>query len=160
EVLVHHADTVLDGLRGRVETYLLAADEDVALVRPVHAVQGLHQRGLARAVLADDGVHGAGSHADVDVVVGHDAGKTFGDPAQLNCVDLFGLAARWRAAHPSPRGKQRLGTRAAVWGPGTVVVGNGGREQTPPPRSAPGSVAPPSTGCPRCWWTGRFPAGS
>src|SRR5699024_10120463 len=77
-----------------------------------------------------------------------------------NCVDLFGLAARWRAAHPSPRGKQRLGTRAAVWGPGTVVVGNGGREQTPPPRSAPGSVAPPSTGCARCWWTGRFPAGS
>src|SRR5699024_519454 len=31
---------------------------------------------------------------------------------------------------------------------------------TPPPRSAPGSVAPPSTGCPRCWWTGRIPVGS
>src|SRR5699024_9754710 len=61
EVLVHHADTVLDGLRGRVETYLLAADEDVALVRPVHAVQGLHQRGLARAVHAIVGENGAGA---------------------------------------------------------------------------------------------------
>ena len=32
---------------------------DGALVRPLHAVEDLHQRRLARAVLADDRVHGA-----------------------------------------------------------------------------------------------------
>src|SRR5699024_12371473 len=88
EVLVHHADTVLDGLRGRVETYLLAADEEVALVRPVHAVQGLHQRGLARAVLADDRGDGAGRHAAGAVVGGAERWERMGGTGQRPGVGL------------------------------------------------------------------------
>ncbi|MGO4424284.1 hypothetical protein AB4Z54_37720, partial [Streptomyces sp. MCAF7] len=41
--------------------------------------------GLARAVLTDDRVHGALADGDVDVVVGDDAGETFGDPAEFYC---------------------------------------------------------------------------
>ena len=63
---------------------LLAVDRDGALVRPLHAVEDLHQRRLAGAVLADDRVDRAASHGDVDVVVGDDAGEALGDAAQLD----------------------------------------------------------------------------
>ncbi|AFR08946.1 hypothetical protein B005_0193 [Nocardiopsis alba ATCC BAA-2165] len=35
-------------------------------------------------------------------MVGHDAGKTLGDPAQLNGGGSVRPAARWRAAHQTP----------------------------------------------------------
>ena len=63
---------------------LLAVDRDGAGVGPVHPVQGLHERRLAGAVLAHDGVHRAAAHRDVDVVVGSDPGERLGDPRQLD----------------------------------------------------------------------------
>ncbi len=59
EVLEDHADAGGDRVSRRRERDLLAVDLDRARVRLLHAVQDLHQRGLARAVLADDRVHGA-----------------------------------------------------------------------------------------------------
>ena len=58
EVLEHHADAELDGLGGRAHRRRLAVDLDRAVVGLLHAVQDLHQRGLAGAVLAHDRVHG------------------------------------------------------------------------------------------------------
>src|SRR5690606_20947622 len=57
EVLVNHADAGGDGVRGGVEGDGRPIDPDLTLVRPLHAVQDLHEGGLARAVLADDGVN-------------------------------------------------------------------------------------------------------
>ncbi|GAA3420796.1 hypothetical protein GCM10018952_65220 [Streptosporangium vulgare] len=57
EVLVDHADAHGDRLPGGAEAHVLAVDADPPLVRALHAVQDLHEGGLARAVLADDGVH-------------------------------------------------------------------------------------------------------
>ena len=63
---------------------LVAVDDDRALVGPVRAVEGLHQRRLAGAVLADDGVDRAGADREVDAVVGDDAGEALDDVAQLD----------------------------------------------------------------------------
>src|SRR5690606_11778684 len=76
-------------------------DEDLALVRAVQPVEGLHQGGLARPVLADDGVHGARADRDVDVVVGHDPREPLGDPAQLD-RGRGPLAGRLLLAHRAP----------------------------------------------------------
>ena len=78
---------------GRAEVLLLAVDEDRALVGLVGAVQRLHQRRLAGAVLADDGVDRAAADLEVDAVVGDDAGEALDDVAQLDRVGL-GLAGR------------------------------------------------------------------
>lgn len=83
EVLVHHADTAVDGVARAAERDLFTIHRDGALVRLLHPVKDLHQGGLAGAVLTDEGVDGATAHRDVDVVVGHDAGESFGDAAEL-----------------------------------------------------------------------------
>ena len=70
--------------RGRAEVLLDAVDDDRALVGPVGAVERLHQRRLAGAVLADDGVDRAGAHRQVDAVVGDDAGEALDDVPQLD----------------------------------------------------------------------------
>ena len=66
---------------GVAKVTCLAVDLDGALVRLLHAVQDLHQRRLAGAVLADDRVDGAAADRDVDVVVGDDAREPLADPA-------------------------------------------------------------------------------
>ena len=72
EVLVHHADAELDRLRRRVDLDRLAVHADLALVGVVEPVQDRHQRRLAGAVLAQQGVHLAGPQVEVDPVVRDD----------------------------------------------------------------------------------------
>jgi hypothetical protein len=79
EVLVHHPDAGRDGLARRPEGDGSAVDLDRAFVRALHAVQDLHQRRLAGAVLTDERVHTASTHRDVDVAVGDDSREPFGD---------------------------------------------------------------------------------
>lgn len=110
EVLVHHADAAGDGVARVVEGDPLAVDGDGALVRLLHAVEDLHQRRLAGAVLAHEGVHRATANRDVDVVVGHDAWESLGDAAELHGILAGGLDASM--AH-SPRGKERGGRGVA-----------------------------------------------
>ena len=59
--------------RGCVKRDVLAVDLDRALVRRVHAGQGLHQRRLAGAVLADDRMDLAGLQVEVHTVEDLDA---------------------------------------------------------------------------------------
>ena len=82
EVLEHHADPGLDRVGRRVQGDLGAVDLDGARVGRLDAVEDLHQRRLAGAVLADDRVDGAAPDVDVDVVVGDHAGEPLADPAQ------------------------------------------------------------------------------
>lgn len=90
EVLVHHADAPVDGVARVGERGLFAVHRDGALVRLLHAVKDLHERGLAGAVLTDEGVDGAAAHGDVDVVVGHDPGEPLGDAAELHGMRTAG----------------------------------------------------------------------
>lgn len=90
EVLVDHADAAVDGVARVGERGLFAVHRDGALVRLLHAVQDLHQSGLAGAVLTDESVDGTAAHGDVDVVVGHDPGEPLGDAAELHGMRTAG----------------------------------------------------------------------
>ena len=117
EVLEHHADAELDGGGRRAEVLLHAADVDLALVGLVGAVERLHQRRLAGAVLADDGVDRAVAHLEVHPVVGDDPGEALDDVAQL---DRQVRRCRFRV-HPGAF----LADRAPVRRPSRPVPGRG-----------------------------------
>ena len=97
EVLVHHADPQGDGVTRTCDMRTLAVDVDLSRVRRNQAVEDVHQRRLAGAVLADQRVDLARPHAEIHVVVGEYAGKLFGDPSH---VDSELLARRF--AHSEP----------------------------------------------------------
>ena len=83
EVLVHHPDPAADRVLGGRELDLLPVQEDLALVGVVEPVEDVHQGRLAGAVLAEQRVHLALQHLQVDVVVRENAGELLGDPAKL-----------------------------------------------------------------------------
>ena len=56
--------------RGEPKRDRLAVEQDLAGVGPVQPGQDVHQRALAGAVLAEQGVDLAGAQVEVDVVVG------------------------------------------------------------------------------------------
>ncbi|GAA1291839.1 hypothetical protein Psi02_36530 [Planotetraspora silvatica] len=80
---MNHADPVGDGVTGRVEGDGRPVDLDLTLVRTLHAVEDLHERGLACAVLPDDGVDPALRDLQIDVSVRDDSGESLGDPGEL-----------------------------------------------------------------------------
>ena len=79
EVLVHHADAQRRCVIGVVDLHRLAVFADLALLRLIQAEQDGHQRGLACAVFAQQGVDLTLAQLQGDVVVGLDAGKLLGD---------------------------------------------------------------------------------
>src|SRR6202012_3161108 len=83
EVLVHHADARVERVPRRVDGDRLAVHHDLALVRLKQPVEDVHQGGLARPVLAEQGVDGARGDGKVDVIVGHEAAEALRDALQL-----------------------------------------------------------------------------
>jgi hypothetical protein len=61
----------------------LAVDQHAAGIGLDRAVDDLHQRGLAGAVLAQHGMGLARLHGQRDIAVGHDGRIALGDAAQL-----------------------------------------------------------------------------
>jgi hypothetical protein len=62
----------------------LAADDDLPAVAVVDAHQDVHQRRLAGAVLADEGVNLAREDIEVDAVEGEHAGECLDDATHRN----------------------------------------------------------------------------
>ena len=83
EVLVHHADARGDRGVRRVDRERLPVQEHLALVGLVEPVEDVHQRRLARAVLAEERVHLALAEVEVDRVVREDAREALRDAAEL-----------------------------------------------------------------------------
>ena len=79
EVLVHHADAQLHRLTGRLDTNLLALQKDLTLGGLIQADQNIHQRGLTRAVFAQQRQHLAPVHGQADILVGIEAAKPLAD---------------------------------------------------------------------------------
>lgn len=75
-LLVHRRDTEVHGRLRVVQGDRLAGPLDGALVGLVDAGEHLDEGALARAVLAEQAVHLAGLHVEVDATEGHDPGKT------------------------------------------------------------------------------------
>jgi hypothetical protein len=82
-VLVDHPDPVLDRVLRGAERDPFALEQDLAFVGPVEAVEDVHERRFARAVLAEQRVHLAAVEVEIDVVVRDDAREPLRDSAQL-----------------------------------------------------------------------------
>ena len=83
EVLVHHADAGSHRVARAGEVLDLVVQEDLALVGGVQAVQDVHQRGLAGAVLPEQAVDLARLDDEVDVVVRDERPEALGDASKL-----------------------------------------------------------------------------
>ena len=92
-MLVDHPDAQLDGIGRGSNAHRLPIQQDLAFVRMVQAVQHLHQRALAGAVLAQQRMHLAGAHIEVDAFIGKHAGETLGDATHLQV--FYACATRW-----------------------------------------------------------------
>ena len=86
EVLVHHADAEVVCVVRVLDRDDLAVFFNDALLRLIQTEQDAHQRGLARAVLAEQRVDLALFQLQGDVVVRDDAGEPLGDVQHLNRV--------------------------------------------------------------------------
>ena len=83
-MLVHHADTGLDGVTRRTKVNNLAVHCDGSRVGPMQPVEGFHQGGLAGAVLADNGVNRATLNTHRDIAVGDYTREALTDVAQFH----------------------------------------------------------------------------
>ncbi len=79
DFLIDGADAADLGLVRGGEIDLPSIEDDGAAVLAIGAVQDLHQGRLARAVLADDGMHLAFGHGQAGVIEGHHTGKDLDD---------------------------------------------------------------------------------
>ena len=75
-MLVDHPDAGAHRVAGAGEGDRLAVDQDLALVGLVEPVEHVHQRALAGAVLAQQGVDLAGLDDEVDRVVGGECSRS------------------------------------------------------------------------------------
>ncbi len=78
-MLEHHRDAQLARFLRVADLDFLAVPDDVAFIGPHRAVDHLHQRGLAGAVLAEHGVDLAGLDPQADLVVRLDGGVLLAD---------------------------------------------------------------------------------
>jgi hypothetical protein len=115
---MHHADAGGDRVTGALDSYRLAVDQDLSLVRLQQSVEDIHQGGLARTVLAEQGVNLPGFDGQVDVVIGDQVAETLGDAAQFESQRNLPCAVGDKAA--GPRGDDlttRAGLVSITWAP-------------------------------------------
>ncbi len=91
EVLVDHADAAGDRIGRTGDRDRRTVEQDLAGIRCREAVQDVHQRRLAGAVLAEQRVDLARPDVEIDPVVCNDARIALGDPAHLECGSAHGL---------------------------------------------------------------------
>ena len=80
EVLMDHADAQPLGVLRRGDDGRLPVHQDLPLVRGVDAGEHVHQRGLARPVLSQEGQDLPLFQGQIHILVGHDAAEGLGDP--------------------------------------------------------------------------------
>ncbi|MPM74564.1 hypothetical protein SDC9_121552 [bioreactor metagenome] len=84
-MLVYHADAVGDCNRGRGERNPFAIDDNLPLSRLFETEEHLHQRALARAVLAHQRVDLPAPHGEINALIrGDTVGIHLGDPLHLH----------------------------------------------------------------------------
>jgi hypothetical protein len=84
EMLMHHADAMGNRIGRATQVDDAARNADLALIGPKMAVEDVHQRRLAGAVLADQPADAAARDYEIDVAVRGGRAEAFADPAQLD----------------------------------------------------------------------------
>jgi len=79
EMLVNHADLVVEGILGGADDNLLPVDEDLAAVGEVNAGDHIHQGGFPAAVFSQDGKDFPPVYRHIHVMVGELAAKCLGN---------------------------------------------------------------------------------
>src|SRR5256884_8952491 len=105
-----HPDPESDRIARPGDPDLAPADADRAGIRPVEAIQHVHERRLPGAVLADKRVDLALADRQVDALQRLQVAEAFGDPPHLEKRRLLGAnggpprgpRARPAGPHPSP----------------------------------------------------------
>ena len=94
EILVDRLDPGSSGLAWRVETHPVAVEADLSVVRLQRARQGLDQRRLAGAVVADDRDDLARVELEVGAVEGHDVPEALDQAARsrIGCGWLMSVS--------------------------------------------------------------------
>ena len=86
EVLMHHTDTEVIRIVGGIDLNNLTVFLDDTLLCLIHTEQYAHQSGFSGAVLAQQGMDFSVLQLERHVIVGNDAGKTFGYVHHFNGV--------------------------------------------------------------------------
>ena len=86
EVLVDHADAQVEGVLGGADGDGVSVHRDLALVREIDAREHVHQRGLAAAVLSQQGEDLPLADVQVHPVVGHNGAEGLGDAPHLDYI--------------------------------------------------------------------------
>ena len=110
-MLVDHPEAEAMGVARSVDRVLAPVEEQAPRVGPVVADDALHERALAGAVLAEDGVKRSGRQCQRDVVEGAHVAEALGHPHDLD--QRRSLGRRDGNAH-----RLRLSSRgapASVW---------------------------------------------
>ena len=89
ELLMHHGDAVVKGVARVDEVDLLAVHPDGARVLFIDTEQALHERRFAGAVLAHQGVDGAGTQLELGMVQRLDARELLFDIEHFEQVSFF-----------------------------------------------------------------------
>ena len=105
---VDHADAARDRIARRVEPDRLAVQPDAPRVRPVEAVEDVHQGRLAGPVLSEKGVDFAVRQLEVDAVIGDDGTEALGDPLELQARRGTGSGHSERAPSLGPNRRRAL----------------------------------------------------
>src|SRR5262245_48513000 len=82
-MLVNHPDAECDGFMRRCKGVRLSVDNDFAGVRFVKAIRDAHSRGFAGSVFSNDAVDRAGTHSNVDAIVGKNVGESLADVSEF-----------------------------------------------------------------------------
>ena len=93
-----HADLIPESIARRADDRRLTVDENFALVGVINAGDHVHQRGLAAAVLAEDGKDLALFHREIDMAVGKNTAKPFTN------------VSKFQSVHRKPPEKKRKGS--------------------------------------------------
>ena len=80
---MHHADLVGHGVFRVANGYDLVIDEQLATVRRNHAVEHVHQSGLARAVLSEQTMNLSRLDDEIDILVGRERTEVLGDRSKF-----------------------------------------------------------------------------
>ena len=92
ELLVDKGDSRAEGVRGGAEVDGGAIDDDLTAVGGQHAAQYVHQCGLARAVLAQQGADLPALNGEVHVLEHVVGTEGFADAAHLQCHGITSIS--------------------------------------------------------------------